>query len=98
MEYKSLSEHCAKLHCLIQRNPEKFAADSFSAHIISARVLSCIRKCGREEHCKQTIKLLKSVKKVVRADPGKFGDFVEVVQRYSPPLAKELEYTCGRSL
>lgn len=102
MEYQSLCTHYSKL-LLIQCNPEKFAVDIFSEHIISARILSDIQNCGQEEQrsikcSKQTRKLLQVVKNVVRADPGKFGDFVEVVRRYSPPLAKELEYTCGRSL
>jgi len=104
VEYQSFDLHRGQLLHLIGQDPENFANDLLSTHVISEQVLSDIRKCRRGKHRfisysdEQARKLLEVIKNVIKADPGKFGDFLEVVSKYSPSLAKELTYTCGRLL
>ena len=103
MESKSFDLYSSQLVRLFGHDPENFANDLVSAHIISEQVPSDIRKCRRAKSFtsysdEQAKKLFKVVKNVIQADPGKFGDFVEVVSQYSPSLAEELKYTCGRLL
>ena len=101
-ESQLFRRHRGQLLRLIEHDPENFADDLLSVHVISEQVLSDIRKCRRGKHRfisypdEQARKLLEVVKNVIQADPRKFGDFLEVVNKYSPSLAKELTYTCGR--
>ena len=82
----------------VELDPENFANELFSA-----QVLSDIRKRRRAKSFtsyseEQATKQLKVVKNVIQADPGKFGDFLEIESRCSPSLAEELKYTCGMLL
>ena len=103
-EYQSLCQHSSQLLRVIS-NPENFAKRLFSAHIISGRVLSDIQKrrwarrrvSGSSD--KRTKKLLKIVKNLIQADPGKFESLLEVMSEYSLAMAEmavKLRRKCGR--
>ena len=105
LEYQSLCKHSSELSFVIRRNPEKFAEDLFAKHIISDRLLSDIRKRRRGKRrvdpysdlsSDKAKKILDVVKNVIRTDPGKLKVLLEVVNQYSPSVAKKLQYSCGR--
>ena len=100
-EYKSFCQHRNQLLHVIS-NPENFAKQLFSAHIISGRVLSGIQKRRRAKHQVSSFfdkkKLLKIVKNVIQADPGKFEALLEVMSQNSPSvatMADKLRKSCG---
>ena len=100
-EYQSFCQHSSQLLRVIS-NPENFAKRLFSAHIISDRVLSDIQKLRRARHGinKKTKKLLKIVKGLIQADPGKFEALLEVMSQYSSSrlaaMAVKMKRNCGR--
>ena len=107
-EYQSFCQHSSQLFFLIRRNPEKFAEGLFSAHIISDRVLSDIRKRRRAiagiinmYSDKKAKRLLNVVKKLIQADPGKFEALLKVMSKYShsmATMAEKLQHSCGKVL
>ena len=106
-EYQSFCQHSGQLFFLIRRNPEKFAEDLFSAHIVSDRVLSDIRRKRRRAIAgiinmysdKKAKKLLNVVKKLIQADPGKFEALLTVMSQCShsmATMAEKLQHSCGK--
>ena len=108
-EYQSLCQHSSELSFAIRHNPEKFAEDLLSAHIISDRVLSDIRKHKRakrevgwyprypypDHSSDKAKKLVDVVKNVIQADPGKFESLLKVVSQHSPSVAMKLQKGSG---
>ena len=100
-EYKSFCQHRNQLLHVIS-NPENFAKQLFSAHIISGRVLSGIQKRRQAKHRVSSFfdkkKLLKIVKNLIQADSGKFEALLEVMSQNSPSvatMADKLRKSCG---
>ena len=98
VESQSLDLYRSQLLRLIERDPENFADNLLSAHIISEQVCTRAKQRFTNYSARQARELLKVVKNIIQVDPGKFRDFLEVVNQYSPSLANELTYTCGRLL
>ena len=101
-EYQSLCQYSSELSFAIRHDPETFAEDLLSAHIISDRVLSDIQKHRHrygfpysDHSSDKAKKLLDVVKNVIQADPGKFEALLKVVNQHSPSVALKLKRSCG---
>lgn len=99
-EYQSFCQHSSQLLHVIS-NPQNFAKRLFSAHIISDRVLSDIQKRRRAKHgINKKRKLLKTVKNLIQADPGKFEALLKVMSQCSSSslaaVGMKMKRSCGR--